>query len=360
MAPPLKPDSVNTKAITQGSSTEATRVLSVIPGEADGASFVFAKRQVASLQEAGVICKTFFLPPRTVPARFAGMGMAFAAQTVILTAREWQKFRGEIRTFKPHIVHVHFGALPALFCTISTKLPVVVTYRGSDLIPSPGIPRFLWAAGMLLSQIAALRSSRIICVSQELKRKLWWARSRVTVIPTGIDTKLFYPRPRQEARAELGWGEDERVVLFNSGRTPVRKRLDLAQFAIDVARALCGEIRFVVLDGAVEPNLIPTLMNGADSLLVTSDSEGSPNIVKEALSCNLPVVTVDVGDVRERLANVEPSRIVERDPHQIGRALGEILMKRDRSNGREAIQEVTQERVATRILAVYGDALSEN
>ena len=332
----------------------------VIPGEADGASFVFAKRQVASLQEAGVICKTFFLPPRTVPARFAGMGVAFAAQTVILTAREWQKFRGEIRTFKPHIVHVHFGALPALFCTISTKLPVVVTYRGSDLIPSPGIPRFLWAAGMLLSQIAALRSSRIICVSQELKRKLWWARSRVTVIPTGIDAKLFYPRPRQEARAELGWGEDERVVLFNSGRTPVRKRLDPAQSAIDVARALCGEIRFVVLDGAVEPNLIPTLMNGADSLLVTSDSEGSPNIVKEALSCNLPVVTVDVGDVRERLANVEPSRIVERDPHQIGRALGEILMKRDRSNGREAIQEVTQERVATRILAVYGDALSEN
>ena len=101
-------------------------------------------------------------------------------------------------------------------------------------------------------------------------------------------------------------------------------------------------------------------MNGADSLLVTSDSEGSPNIVKEALSCNLPVVTVDVGDVRERLANVEPSRIVERDPHQIGRAVGEILMKRYRSNGRETIQEVTQERVATRILAVYGDALVES
>lgn len=356
----MKQDSADAKGITQVSPVQDLRVLMVIPGEADGASFVFAKRQVASIQEVGVNCKTFFVPPRTVPARIGGAGMAFAAKTVALIAKQWKKFRGEIRTFKPHIVHVHFGALPALFCTISTNLPVVVTYRGSDLIPSPGIPQFLWAAGMLLSQIAALRSSRIICVSQELKSKLWWPGNTATVIPTGIDTKLFYPRPRQEARAELGWGEDERVVLFNSGRTPVRKRLDLAQSTIDVARTLCGEIRFVVLDGAVEPNLIPTLMNGADTLLVTSDSEGSPNIVKEALSCNLPVVTVDVGDVRERLANVEPSRIVERDPHQIGRAVGEILMKRDRSNGREAIQELTQERVATRILAVYADALVES
>lgn len=345
---------MHTHGPTRGSPTKALRVLSVVPGEAEGASFIFAKRQIASLQKAGVICKTAFLPPRTV---LLGHPVVYVAQTVISTAKEWQKFRGEIRTFKPHLVHANFGSLPAFICTMATKLPVVVTFRGSDLNPNPGIPWLLWAAGMLLSQLAAWRASRIICVSDRLKERLWWGRSRTTVIPTGVDTKLFYPRPRDEARSELGWGKEERVVLFNAGRMPILKRLSLAQSAIDVARTLLGEIRFVVLDGSVEPNLIPTLMNGADSLLVTSDSEGSPNVVKEALACNLPIVSVDVGDVQWQLAGVQPSKIVERDPNQIGRGLAEVLMRRDRSNGHEGIQEVSLERIATRILSIYRETL---
>src|SRR5205823_1183080 len=111
--------------------------------------------------------------------------------------------------------------------------------------------------GKVLSQIVSLRAAQVICVSEQLKRKLLWAKSRTTVIPCGVDMRLFYPRPRDVARAELGWSKNEPVVLFNAGTNPVVKRLDLARAALDVARKLYGEIRFEVLQGATNPNTVP-------------------------------------------------------------------------------------------------------
>ncbi|HZO90854.1 MAG TPA: glycosyltransferase [Chthonomonadaceae bacterium] len=319
------------------------RVLAVIPGEAEGASMIFCKRQAASVESAGAVGRMFFLTSRTSP---------------VVLLREWRRLRAEIREFAPDVVHAHFGSVTAFFCVLATRRPLVVSYRGSDLNPAPSMSQLRWQIGRFLSQLSALRARRIVCVSQEVKRRLWWRQGRATVIPTGVDIGVFYPRPRQEARAELGWGPQEKVVLFNAGRTPEVKRLDLAQAAVEVAQGLCGAIRFVVLDGYVEPKLVPVMMNGADCLVFTSDFEGSPNIVKEAIACNLPVVSVEVGDVRERLAGVHPSRIVPRDPEQIGKALAEILQLGQRSNGFEAAQALSLECLAGRMLEVYRAALS--
>jgi glycosyltransferase involved in cell wall biosynthesis len=95
-------------------------------------------------------------------------------------------------------------------------------------------------------------------------------------------------------------------------------------------------------------------MNAADCLLLTSDWEGSPNVVKEALACNLPVVSVDVGDVRERLERVRPSVIVPRDSAEIGKAISDILKRGQRSNGRESGNVLSSETVSRRIVSLYG------
>jgi teichuronic acid biosynthesis glycosyltransferase TuaC len=342
MAHPVETRSVNAAAFIQQPAGKPLRVLSVIPAEAEGPSMIFVKRQVAALQDLGVINRPFFLSSRTSPA-------------VLL--REWRRLRRQIREFGPDLLHAHFGTMTAFFCMFSGRLPLVVTYRGSDLNPSAGISRLRSGVGKLLSQIAALRASRIICVSEQLKGRLFWTKRRATVIPSGVDTRVFYPRPRDEARSELGWGTQERVVLFNAGRFPRVKRLDLAQAAVEVARGICGEIRFVVLEGYTDPEVVPTMMNGADCLLFTSDWEGSPNVVKEAMACNLPVVSVDVGDVRERLAMVSPSRIVARNPQPIGEALAEILAQGRRSNGYLAIPTLSQDKIVRDILSVYQETL---
>jgi glycosyltransferase involved in cell wall biosynthesis len=319
------------------------RVMAVIPGDPEAAHFIFAKRQVLALREMGVTVRSFYIGSRQHP---------------IIVLREWRRFLKELREFQPDLVHAHFGTMTAFMCAVGTTVPLLVTYRGSDLNPVPSISQLRRRAGQLMSQLAALRAKRVICVSEELRERLWMRAGHASVIPNGVDITEFFPRPRAACRAELGWRDDEHVVLFNAGRHPRIKRLDLAEAAVGVARALSGELRFVVLDGHQDPRQVPTLMNAADCLVVTSDFEGSPDIVKEAMACNLPVVSVDVGDVRDRLAAVRPSCIVARSPDALGRAITDLLMHPQRSNGHAVVRaELTMEKIAERVLAEYRAAL---
>jgi glycosyltransferase involved in cell wall biosynthesis len=105
----------------------------------------------------------------------------------------------------------------------------------------------------------------------------------------------------------------------------------------------------------VPPQEMPTYYNAADVLLCASRQEGSPNVVKEALACNLPVVSTCVGDVADRLAGVEPSRLVQREACQIAKALVDILSEHRRSNGRRKVLALNLEDTARRVLEVYRD-----
>jgi glycosyltransferase involved in cell wall biosynthesis len=142
-------------------------------------------------------------------------------------------------------------------------------------------------------------------------------------------------------------------VLFNGGGHPLLKRLDLAQAAVDVARAICGAIRLAVLNGNVAPDSVPVMMSAADCLVLTSECEGSPTVVQEAMACNLPVVTVDVGDVRSRLTGVSPTRIVGRDPTDIGQAIAEVLTLGQRSNGWSRVKDISSAAIAGQVASIY-------
>ncbi len=336
-----------TPSSTASSEPAATspRVLFVIPGEEEGALFVFAKREVAAVMKLGVQGRVFYLCSRTSPW---------------MLLREAIRFRKEIARFRPNLIHSHYGSMTALFAVMGRPTPIIVTYRGRDLNPwllsntPAGIRE---GAARLLSQLAALGACRIICVSEELHSRLWWKRSVAEVIPSGIDAELFVPSSRDAARTRLGWRADEKILLFNAGRSPERKRLDLARAAHKFAQELVGEVRMVVLDGYVEPELVPIYMNAADCLIQTSDSEGSPNIVKESIACNLPVVSVDVGDTRDRLSGLEGCCITERDAAKLGAAVAEVLRKGERINGYESVRDVSLAVTALRVREVYRGVL---
>jgi glycosyltransferase involved in cell wall biosynthesis len=327
---------VNNKIVN--STKKNLRVISVIPGEGDKNSMIFAKRQIEYLTHAGVINRTFFLLSRTSPLK---------------VLKEFIRLRNEIRTFKPDIIHAHYGTVTGFLSSFASNIPVIITFRGSDLNRNKENRFFRWALGHLFSQISALKAKKIICVSEDLKKKLWLRKQQVAVLPTGVDTLIFAPKDRNEARLELGWEIDRRFVLFNAGKHPKAKSLDLAELSINIAKKIIGEISFIVLDGTVNPNKVPTLMNAADCLLLTSDKEGSPTVVQEAIACNLPVVSVAVGDVKERLSSVIPSAIVKRDPDNIAKALVELLASPRRSNGRDHLREISLENITKQIVSVY-------
>jgi teichuronic acid biosynthesis glycosyltransferase TuaC len=321
---------------------ESLRVLAVVPGDGQGSSFIFVRRQITSLADVGVGVGTFFVRSRTSP---------------VAIARDWSRLRREICQFRPHLVHAHYGTVTSFLCAVATSVPLVITFRGNDLGDDPDISLLRTRLGQVLSQISCLKAKRIICVSHRLRELLWWHRSRAIVIPTGVDLNLFRPQPKDQARGLLGWEQGERIVVFDEGGAPQRKGSKFLQSAIRLAEQTVGPIRLVILDRSVPPELVPRYLSASDCLALASVFEGSPNIVKEALACNLPVVATDVGDVSERLKEVFPSRVVKRDVVEFANALAEVLLDRRRSNGRDRVEVCSLPRVAEVIRSVYESSL---
>jgi len=325
--------------------TEGPRILFLIPGAAAGHSMIFARRQAAALSSQGFRVEVFDLRSRT---------------SLPVVLQEFRRLRRVIRAFRPQVIHAQYGTVTAMFAALGAgNIPLVITYRGSDLNRLPADRGLRPMAARLLSQLAALRATRIVCVSRRLKSRLWWRRARVRIWPSGVDPDVFRPGGRNKLRAELGWKEEERVILFNAGFDARNKRQDLAESALEQARRWAPSARLEVLDGTVAPALVPDLMNAADCLLVTSDAEGSPTVVQEALATNLPVVSVDVGDIPERLQGVASSCVVERDPHALGRALADVLNPPRRSDGRRKAEEFSSTRIARELGRVYAEVLEE-
>lgn len=304
----------------------------------------FARQQVAALRRIGVEANAFFLESRTDLRAVLG---------------EFRRLRARIASDRPDVVHAQFGTVTALVAVLASNRPVVVTYRGSDLNHDPSTSRLRSWTQKALSHLAALRAAAVICVSRELEGHLSWRRRGVHVIPTGVDTTIFQPRDRQEARRTLGWPEETPTILFNRGGSPIVKRADLAEAVVRAVEARIGPVRFEVMNGQYTPDRVCLAMNAADLLLLTSDWEGSPTVIQEAMACGLPVVSVAVGDVEERIAGVTPSTIAVRDPEALAAAAVAILAERRRSNGAEVAKAISHDAIAHQLVAIYRAALGK-
>jgi glycosyltransferase involved in cell wall biosynthesis len=133
-------------------------------------------------------------------------------------------------------------------------------------------------------------------------------RPRAHVIPDEVDRNVFAPLPREEARRALDWPSDEQVVLFGANPANPRKGFALARAASDIVAERVPNLRLRVAF-PISPDLMPLHLCAANCLIVTSWVEGSPNIVKEALAVNLPVVTVDIGDTAEICRDVASAAV---------------------------------------------------
>jgi teichuronic acid biosynthesis glycosyltransferase TuaC len=268
----------------------------------------------------------------------------------------WRQLQAQLQQKTYHLIHAQFGQ-SGLLAFWPKKLPLVVSYRGSDLNGIVDAGGRMTVTGWLLrkvSQLVALRADQVILVSAALARHL--PKHRYHVIPSGLDMALFRPMPCRDVRARLNLDPNRHYVLFAGGRHNPIKRYHLAKAA--VARLVGETVELLVADG-VAPRLMPDYMNAADVLLLTSTREGSPNVVKEALACNLPVVSVDVGDVRQRLAGIEGCFVVDNDRAEtIATALRRVLQNRKPIAGRSAVRHLDLSLTTRQIIAVYEQALA--
>ena len=191
----------------------------------------------------------------------------------------------------------------------------------------------------------------VITMSPAMARLI--KRNDVQVIPCGVDTDLFAPRDRPIARARRAWDLHRRYVLFAADPAIPRKCFPVAQAAVEQLNRR-GSDRVELVSVFKEPHgELPWCMAAADALVHTAYWEGGPVVVKEAMACNLPVVSVDVGDVPYVIGDTAGCYIVERDPTAVAGALAAVLDCPRPTLGRHRVEAVSLPRIAARLIAVY-------
>jgi glycosyltransferase involved in cell wall biosynthesis len=177
------------------------------------------------------------------------------------------------------------------------------------------------------------------------------------VIPNGVDLDKFAPAPMMAARRALGWCTQGDILLFAGDPDEPRKNFTLAR-AVEAQLRLRGfDVQLQCMYGRAQTAVVQA-MNASNVLLLPSFHEGSPNVVKEAMACSLPVVAAPVGDCAQRLRGCTPSAVVERTAGAFTDAAASVLAAGNRSNGRECVAELALPAVARRVIAVYERALA--
>lgn len=236
------------------------------------------------------------------------------------------------------LVHANYG-LSAPPAVVQWFHPAVVSLWGSDLLGTYG------PVGRLSARLA----DEVIVMSPEMAAEL---DGECHIIAHGIDLDRFHPEPRADCQRALGWSPEKAHVLFPYPPTREVKDYPRAERLVAAAEGqLERPVELHTVSGVDHAEMYQYL-NAADVLLLTSRREGSPNSVKEAMACNLPVVATDVGDVADRLAGVEPSAVHDNDEALVA-SLVEILRRGERSNGRAAIAEISLARQIDRLVDVY-------
>lgn len=319
------------------------RILFVTNMWPEGRDFrgVFVERQAISLRELGHLVDVEIVAQRR------------GVTDYVLAA---PRVRARTRAGGHDVIHVHFG-MTALAARFAGRTPRVLTLYGSDV----NTRWKRWLSRLGWGGVAAR-----IYVSKRLAATA--ADAAAYVVPNGVDFEQFRPGDRAAARADLGIGPDELVVMFGADPARGMKGHDVFASVLDRLDARGLRLKALVLTepGQSAARLVAKF-DAADVLLFTSrrGSEGSPTVIKEAIAMGLPVVSVDVGDVADMLAGVEPSAVVgfpdgpdaAADPRDIVERLADavdgVLAARRRANGRELRAWLAADRIAERMVHIY-------
>ena len=244
------------------------------------------------------------------------------------------------------MIHAHYS-LSAFLASLAGAKPLVVSLMGSDV-------KATWVFKMLIRLFASLfRWKEIIVKSKDMYDDL--GISKAKVVPNGVDLDLFRPMDQDECRMSLGWNALNKHILFPANPSRQEKDFPLANSSV----ALLGaNVEMHVFENISHMDT-PRYYNAADVVLLTSKWEGSPNVIKEALACCRPVVTTNVGDVEERMENVEGCYASQtRSPEELAELLNRALRFEGRTKGREKILDdgIDSQQVAKKLMCIYKSA----
>jgi glycosyltransferase involved in cell wall biosynthesis len=252
--------------------------------------------------------------------------------------KNYKTMMQKIKKINPDLIHAHYG-LSGLLANLQRKVPVITTFHGSDINVKTNRP---------FSYLASRLSIDNIFVHPDMPSKINY-KKKINLIPCGVDTKTFFPIEKKVARDKMNLEQNCIYALFTSSFTNRVKNYPLAKKAISKSKY---KIRLIELSGynREEVNL---LMNAVDFLIITSHSETGPIVAKEAMCCNCPIVSVDVGDVKYIVNESKGSYICNYDAEELASSIDKIIESKQKTNGREYILDYDLNLIAKKVLDVY-------
>ncbi len=310
---------------------------------------VFVEQQVKGLRDVGLKVDVHYVDRMT--------------RGMVAYWRMRKPLSAAVGATTPDLVHVMYGGVMADRVTRwNSCRPTIVTFHGSDLWGenfSGRWRRWISHYGVRCSRRAAGAAQGVVLVASRLKPALpaGLDASKVRVIPCGIDLDRFQPMDKRACQHQLGWAERVFHVLFASNNGDPVKRPWLASAAVEALNRSGGCTKLHFMHGIANA-AVPIWMNASDALLVTSAQEGSPTVVKEALACGLPVVSVDVGDVAERIEGLVGCHLAAAEPADLAAKLALVQRTPARVNARTTMQELSVENIALKLERFYRDTLA--
>jgi teichuronic acid biosynthesis glycosyltransferase TuaC len=314
------------------------KILWVIPGDPNSkVNMIFAKKTIPALESYGFEIKIFYLTSRSNP--FALLKL-------------WKEARKMITSFRPEIVHGQYGSITGIFsCLLGRN--TIVTFRGSDINGDPELSFFRQLFVKITSQLAAALSTVSIYVSDPLRKKLIFPGRETFSIPSPINFENFYPRSMYESRQVLNLPLNKKIISFISSGGRALKRPELAKATCDILEKRGHKVLFLEIKG-VDPNDVPMWLSASNCMIFTSMMEGSPNAVREALACGLPVVSVHVGDVEKWIITDSYSRLAPTDsPEELADLVEEVWNLDEPRFRRANLDEVNLDAHVKKLSSIY-------
>jgi len=283
--------------------------------------------------------------------------------------------KAKIREFKPDFVHAHYG-LSAITAEMQGLVPVVITFHNGETL-NPVVN--------FVSSLMSLRAKHVIYVAQHIRDLSYFKARNYSIIPCGVNMDECMVMDKAEARKRLGWDEKKRYILFGGAFSNERKNYALLRDAVQRLESATldathlegdetiGNIVCVEMKGLTREQCV-LCMNACDLFALPSHSEGSPQALKEAMTCNCPCIATDIADVKYLFGD-EPGHWILRNPRktherwdgdenslrEMVQLINDALMFEGRTNGRKRILELelSNEQVAKRIIDIYKQVLNK-
>ena len=258
-----------------------------------------------------------------------------------------------------NIVHVHFGGLYAFLVgliLINSKSKKIITFHGTEIhgVISNDNKNILLKFKARINRISSLLScnlyDKIGFVSENLRDKCKIKEKNHFIHDLGVNYETFKNIDKDKAKRNLSLDPSSHYLLFSSISSNPVKRYDIA---LEILSFLPNKYKLLTMSNTPYSD-VPIYISASEALLITSDSEGSPNIVREFLALNKPVYSFDVGNVKKYLAHTENSSIIPREPNSAALVIKNKLEQLVIENTRKSMQKlISNEFLTNDLITIY-------